>query len=265
MPNTINIALKTLASVFSAAVVVASASSAYADYFVGQCGGPKVRALTLNAACKANAGKTIVKCTEKCVERKRLRCVRREWTITKSKSCGINNKSPKNSVKTRKCSKQQLNTLVADYKMAKRQAVRAKAGVDAELKKRHPRKTVRRLKRVQRWFKKIVRILDKKATFTCKPSRAGCKHAIAYTTPLVGHGMRACPSYFKCNARDFRASVIVHELAHKAGANDRAYFSHCSTGPDRSPPTNKDWSRIADSYLYWARFGFCVPGKTCRT
>ena len=234
--RTIDLLLKTVAAVCAGAFIVTNASAAYANYFVDRCGGTRVHASTLNKACKANAGKTIVKCTRKCVERKALRCTRRDWVVAKSKSCGVNNGSGKNRVKTRRCSAKQIKTLVADYKVAKRQAVRAKAGVDTELKKRHDKKTARRLKRVRKWFTKIIRILDKKTTFTCKPNRAGCKKAIAHTVALVGHGVRACPSYFQCKAREFRASVIVHELAHKAGANDRAYFSHCTSGAERSPP-----------------------------
>ena len=247
----------------SCGLLFMTAGTARADFFIDKCGGKKVKALTLNGACKKNLGKTIVKCKNKCTKRKGLKCKERTWKLKKSKTCGLNTGSKRNRFKTRKCNEREIATLVADYADAKRRATRVKRGVDAERKKKHSKSTKRRLDRVARKMNKILKMLNKKVTITCKDEKGMCKKANAHTVMWLGRGMRACSGYFECGNQDYRAAVIVHELAHKAGANDKRYFSGCSTGPSASPPTNIDWSKIADSYEYWARFGFCIPGKTC--
>ena len=237
--------------------------SAYADFFVDKCGGKKIKAVTLNGACKKNLGKTVVKCKRDCVKRKGLKCKERRWKITKSKSCGVNTGGKRNRLKTRKCGQKEIATLVADYKDAKRRALRAQAGLKRELKNKHSTKTKRRLKRVERKFKKIVKMLNKKVNITCKDEKGLCKKANAHTVLWLGRGVRMCSGYFECNDQGYRSAVIVHELAHKAGALDKDYFSSCGSARSKAPPTNIDWSKNADTYEYWARFGFCVPGKNC--
>lgn len=58
---------------------------------------------------------------------------------------------------------------------------------------------------------------------------------------------------------DYLGAVLTHEASHKCGAGDATYFSN--TGPHNTRFTR--WPRIADTYLYWNLWGFCVPGKTC--
>ena len=103
---------------------------------------------------------------------------------------------------------------------------------------------------------------------TCQSATKGlCKKGPnAHTFPLVGSGMRVCPGFFSGKKLEYQAAVIVHELAHKMGANDMLYFSNNSSDATASPKNKNKlfgWSTIADSYEYFARFGFCVPYHTC--
>ena len=235
-----------------------------ADFFIDRCGGKKVRATTLSRACKKNLRKTVVKCRRKCVKRKRLKCIKRVWKLIKSKSCGVNNGSSRNQMKTRKCSSAQISKLKSDYRSAKSRALRIRSGVERELRKKHGKKTMRQLKRVKRWINAIIRKRNRRVRFTCKGNKGMCKGANAHTVAFVGTGVRFCDGYFSCNRQDYRAAVIVHELAHKSGANDKVYFSSCYSSRSKSfPKSLKTWSRTAESYEYWARFGFCIPHKTC--
>ena len=69
------------------ALVLLTASTARAELFLQRCGGPKVGALTLKKACAKNPGKTVVRCRRRCVQRKGLRCQRREWRQFKLERC----------------------------------------------------------------------------------------------------------------------------------------------------------------------------------
>ena len=68
--------MKTRLMLLLGALVIFGTSTAHADFFVDRCGGDRVKALSLNGACKKRLGKTIVKCKRKCVKRK---CVKRKF------------------------------------------------------------------------------------------------------------------------------------------------------------------------------------------
>lgn len=250
--------------------------SASAEYFVGSCSGKRVKAATLNGACKKNAGEVIVKCANKCVKRKGLKCKKREWKLKKSKTCEINRASKKNRLKTRKCNSTQIATLNTAFIDAKERALTVKSEIETELRKPHSKATKKHIQRAHRKIKKVLKKLDKKVTITCKNDKGMCDSANAHTVAHIGRGLRVCSGFFstKGDAR-WRAGVIVHELTHKTGANDASYTSskgssakksplHSGSGPRKTSSKRKaQWSKIADSYEYWIRFGFCVPGKTC--
>ena len=115
-----------------------------------------------------------------------------------------------------------------------------KSQIEQELKNSHSKATKRQLRRALRKTKKILRKLNRKVTITCKDEKGRCSGANAHTIRYVGRGVRVCSNYFSCTDNGYRAGVIVHELAHKAGANDARYFSHCSTPAAASPPANAD-------------------------
>lgn len=234
-------------------------SMAYAGtYYIGRCGGKSVRAITLGRACKKNPGTLIFKCKRKCVKRKFLKCVKRRWKIKKSKRC-----SKSGSIKIRRCSARQMRMIVRDWTRAKGLARRVRSGIYAALRRKHSRSTRRKLKKAKRKINRIIRMLGSRVRFTCR-KRGRCRKANAHTVLLLGRGMRICDGFLSCKDATYRAAVIIHELAHKTGALDLKYFSQCGSSRPRFPTRPKRWASNAESFEYWARFGFCIPGKTCR-
>jgi hypothetical protein len=88
-----------------------------------------------------------------------------------------------------------------------------------------------------------------------------------------------CKPYFKPKKGLNRAAVILHEVSHKCGTIDWAYFT--VNGEPVSKPIEKVSVKIpastnnqkmefdnltaenADNYLYWALKGFCLPDYDC--
>jgi hypothetical protein len=66
---------------------VAGPSVSNAAFFVGQCGGSQVKAISLNAACKKHEGKKLVSCKKICNKRKGLKCVSHTWRTKVTKQC----------------------------------------------------------------------------------------------------------------------------------------------------------------------------------
>ena len=251
------------------ATVCLSTSVASAAYFVERCGATKIKSLTLRGACKKQPDKHVVKCKKKCLKRKFLKCVKYKWVQQSTSVCGLGSAGNKNQLTIKSCSATQTDTVIKAYSRAKRktnQAVRKIEKVKAS--KKYKGRDKRQIHRAARWMKGIQKKLNKKIVVTCQPSTKGlCKKGPnAHTFPIFGSGMRVCPGFFSSNKLEYQAAVIVHEMAHKMGANDMLYFSQSNTGPEASPKNKSKlfgWSTIADSYEYFARFGFCVPGHTC--
>lgn len=244
-------------------IVIAGFNVSYADLFISKCGGAKASGISLTAACKNHSGKTVVQCAKKCKKRKGLKCVQHTYELKKSKTCDINQGGNRNQLKTKNCTQSQIKTLESDFKDAKVRAQKTLNGIRSKLRGKHSKSVLKDLERAEKWSEKILKHLNSKVTLNCKEDKGMCKGANAHTVRWLGNGVRLCDGYFNCVNQNYRAAVIVHELAHKAGANDHVYYSSCNSGASAAPPTNtkKAWSTIAESYEYWARFGFCIPGK----
>ena len=70
-----------------AALILLAAGSAHADFFVERCGSEEVKALTHKKACKKKPGQVVVKCKRVCVDRKGVRCRKREWRESAARQC----------------------------------------------------------------------------------------------------------------------------------------------------------------------------------
>lgn len=58
--------------------------------------------------------------------------------------------------------------------------------------------------------------------------------------------------------------TILHEATHHCKTTDAAYFG--DTHKKNDPPRKVgmiSWSRIADTYPYWMKYGFCIPSIDC--
>lgn len=80
----------------------------------------------------------------------------------------------------------------------------------------------------------------------------------------VSNKVRLCPFFWQSTA-SFHAGAFLHEVSHVCGTRDATYFG--DHGRWMGAPRNVDrssWADIADTYSYWARYGFCVPGRNCR-
>lgn len=100
----------------------------------------------------------------------------------------------------------------------------------------------------------------KNARFQCDSTVKACrKGAYAYTLPIINTRLHLCTAYWQ--GRNHEIGLIIHELSHKCGATDSAYFNYQSTPPQSS--TFVHWASIADTYEYWAQFGFCIPNIDC--
>jgi hypothetical protein len=132
-------------------------------------------------------------------------------------------------------------------------------------------KTIRRGTRVKKKVKiseltivaKKLKCISRKinnAKFKCKSDVKACKQgAWAYTLPIINTKIHLCPNFWQ--GKDHEVGMIIHELAHKCAATDSNYFNYRSNSPKSSRSVH--WANIADTYEYWAQFGFCIPGVDC--
>lgn len=81
----------------------------------------------------------------------------------------------------------------------------------------------------------------------------------ADTIMWVGRGARIFDGTF--NSPSYVKGILVHEVAHKCGANDRNYYYQAGISPNRD--ANEAWAKTASTYDYWIMKGFCVPGRNC--
>lgn len=82
----------------------------------------------------------------------------------------------------------------------------------------------------------------------------------AITVPIVGKKVTISDIYFEYD-RVYQAAVLVHELSHKCGANDRTYFYQWQQSPNNY--AENPWQNVASMYDWWYSNGFCIPGKDC--
>ncbi len=84
------------------------------------------------------------------------------------------------------------------------------------------------------------------------------------TLPVVGRTLYINPgsilNRWAVEETNYAGAVIIHEASHKCGTTDAAYFRGEET-PHWVGPIG--WARIADTYEYWVKHGFCVPGRSC--
>ena len=101
---------------------------------------------------------------------------------------------------------------------------------------------------------------------------------------LMKNEVFLCPDYFEQN-REYQAAVIIHEISHICHTEDHKYFSYPYSNVIGSVPSTKEATRSwrhpktrktkktsyqkniistnADTYEYWALYGFCLPGYDC--
>lgn len=77
--------------------------------------------------------------------------------------------------------------------------------------------------------------------------------------PFHEFDIHLCTSFWRGEQAEI--GMIIHELAHHCGATDATYFNSTYEPPRTFEKIH--WSRIADTYEYWAEFGFCIPGIDC--
>lgn len=98
--------------------------------------------------------------------------------------------------------------------------------------------------------------------FQCRSQHSLCSGANAATEifgPITD--IYLCSNFWQGEQAEI--GTIIHEIAHHCGAVDATYFNYISRAPRTFEGVH--WSRIADTYEYWAEFGFCIPGIDCAT
>lgn len=93
---------------------------------------------------------------------------------------------------------------------------------------------------------------------------------LGYAIPILGSGVaidldahrRVIPQYHwtHIDLSDLVGSTILHEMTHKCGTGDGAYFSAWT---DNLNEGLSNWANNADTYQNMALFGFCIPGPQC--
>lgn len=108
----------------------------------------------------------------------------------------------------------------------------------------------------------------KGTSFECNSNHKLCRkgaYAITETlSPLIkpflpDSEIQLCSSFWR--NENSEVGTIIHEIAHHCGAVDADFFNSKSDPPRDS--NGVDWHLIADTYEYWAEFGFCVPYVDC--
>lgn len=95
--------------------------------------------------------------------------------------------------------------------------------------------------------------------FTCEYHKE--ENWDAETFPVLGKGVTINTASFFRNSENRIAGMIIHEATHKCGTTDKEYFNTPTDYPKDSGLIS--WAMIADTYEYWAQFGFCDPETEC--
>lgn len=98
--------------------------------------------------------------------------------------------------------------------------------------------------------------IQSKLVFECNAAPPGRE---AWTLPLIGKTIKLGPAFFDVPEL-YADGVILHEITHKCGTTDSAYFSKANRPKDTAFAS---WAMIADTYNYWVQYGFCIPGTNC--
>lgn len=93
---------------------------------------------------------------------------------------------------------------------------------------------------------------------------------LGYAIPILGSGVaidlnahrKVIPQYqwTHIDLADLIGSTILHEMTHKCGTGDGAYFNAWT---DNLKDDLSNWANNADTYQNMALFGFCIPGPQC--
>lgn len=93
---------------------------------------------------------------------------------------------------------------------------------------------------------------------------------LGWAIPMLGTGISVDPSAIRDINKSYSwtnislnvhvASVILHEMTHKCGTNDKDYFD---LPEDPMTSAGNKWANTADTYQNWALWGFCIPGAEC--
>jgi hypothetical protein len=93
---------------------------------------------------------------------------------------------------------------------------------------------------------------------------------LGYAIPILGSGVaidldahrKDIPQFHwtHIDLADFIGSTILHEMTHKCGTGDGAYFN---SWKDNLREGLSNWANNADTYQNMALFGFCIPGPQC--
>jgi hypothetical protein len=96
-------------------------------------------------------------------------------------------------------------------------------------------------------------------TYVCNADLS-VHHDIAETFPLIGRKVKLDRRLLAGTVPGDLPGTMIHEASHKCGTNDLAYFS----ATDRPHSVQfSEWPSIADTYYYWAKYGFCIPDVNC--
>jgi hypothetical protein len=107
----------------------------------------------------------------------------------------------------------------------------------------------------------IQREMLKGLTYVCGLDLSK-KRDLASTLPLIGKKVKLDKRLLAGTIPGDLTGVLLHEASHKCGTNDLTYFSLI----DRPHSVIfSEWPSIADTYHYWARYGFCIPGVDCNS
>jgi hypothetical protein len=86
----------------------------------------------------------------------------------------------------------------------------------------------------------------------------------SYALHLGGNSINLCPNFWEHSER-MRGASYLHELSHSCLTDDIVYHSEFEGAPTSAPERiygdhkKLRGHRNADSYEYWALYGFCLP------
>ena len=167
------------------------------------------------------------------------------------------------------CSPEWRVTLLDAARDARKDIQSLMASTDEALENGYDRATSKRLKAARSTLECMARKMET-TTIECEsPQSEACFGVAAWAVPRGAGQVHFCLGFFSENEKR-RRGTMVHEFSHLCGTNDAAYFFHGMSTSNKTVmlPTPSDvsltkWSKIADTYGFWARNGFCVPDVNC--
>ncbi|MEE2785869.1 MAG: hypothetical protein VX589_00920 [Myxococcota bacterium] len=240
--------------------------STHDGIFLNDCHGEAARdPESLSKACQSHPGAVVMACEATCLKRRWFSCVERQWLGGTARICGEPKKTEARA-ELEGCTYPQISKVDAALTAIAQRLPKVIAAAREGLVQTPNDPLMTRVRTAIAAFEKIEKKLNDTQEYRCLSiNESRCSRGlVTYARFLEPIGL--CPSFFdETRTVEENAGALVHELAHKAGVNrlmkEEPFFED-HTQPPRSY-RGTSWEKLADTYAWWFRNGFCIPTLSC--